>query len=142
MPSIIERIIKFPIILAVIGVLIFGFFCVDMFHHPSISMDGRNMADTILIKSEQTCCGGTMSQHMQSWTNTFLTTSQDLRNNFTLWALGLLVALVFTRSRFSFASTDQLLLSSKLYLRQRPNLFIFNPLRLAFAKGILHPKLY
>jgi hypothetical protein len=142
MPSIIQRVIKFPAVFLTITALVFGFMCVDMFHTTSTTMEGMVMTPEVSIKSEQTCCGGTMSQHIQSWTNTFLTTSQDLRNNLALLALGLLIVLFFGRSRFSFDSTNQMLLSSRLYLRQRPNLIIFNPLRLAFARGILHPKLY
>jgi len=142
MPSIIQRVIKFPAVFLTITALVFGFMCVGMFHETSTVMEGMAMTSEVSIKSEQTCCGGTMSEHVQSWTSTFLTTSQNLRNDLALLALGLLLVLVFARSRSSFASTDQLLISSKLYLRQRPNLFIFNPLRLAFARGILHPKLY
>jgi len=142
MPLIIQRIIKFPAVFLTITALVFGFMCVGMFHTTSTTMEGMAITPEVSLKSKQTCCGGTMSEHVQSWTSTFLTTSQNLRNDLALLALGPLLVLVFARSRFSFASTDQLLISSKLYLRQRPNLIIFNPLRLAFARGILHPKLY
>lgn len=138
----VRKLIKFPVIFIVISALLFGFFCVSMFDKSSMEMEVMNMPGMVSIKAEHECCGDTMSQHIQSWTNTFLTTSQDLRNNFALWALGLLVALVFTRSRFSFASIDQMPFSDRLYLQQYPNLIIFNPLKLAFARGILHPKLY
>lgn len=142
MPSIIERTIKFPVIFLTIMALVFGFFCVGMFDKTSAAMEGAHGKTMLSIEAEETCCGGTMSQHMQSWTNTFLTTPNNLRDGLSLFTLIFLVSLVFARSRFSFASIDQLLLSSELYLRQRPNLFIFNPLRLAFARGILNPKLY
>ena len=141
-PLKIQNIIKFPIVFLTIATLVLGFFCVGMFDETSTAMEGTHDKTVISLKSDHACCGGTMSQHMQSWTNTFLTTPNNLRDSLALFALIFIVALVFVRSQFSFSSTDQLLLSSKLYLRQRPNLFIFNPLKLAFAKGILHPKLY
>lgn len=136
------RIIKPLVIFATLAALVLGFFCVGMFDETSTAMEGTHDKTVVSIEANQTCCGGTMSQHMQSWTNTLLTTPNSLRDSLALFALIFLVSLVFVRSQVSFSSTDHLLLSSKLYLRQRPNLFIFNPLRLAFAKGILHPKLY
>ncbi len=136
------RIMKLLIMFSTIGALILGFFCVGMFHKTSMKMDGMDPSAMVSIKGEQTCCGGSMSQHIQSWTNTFLTIPQDLRNNFTLLALGLLLALVFVRSLFSYTATDQRLLVDNLHLRQRPSLLAFNPLKLAFARGILNPKLY
>lgn len=136
------RIIKPLVIFVTLAALVLGFFCVGMFDKTSVAMERAHSKTAMSIEAKESCCGDTMSQHMQSWTNTFLTTPNNLRDSLALLALIFLVSFVFVGSRFSFASIDQLLLSSKLYLRQRLNLFIFNPLRLAFAKGILHPKLY
>ena len=134
--------IKTPLVALTVLSLIFGFFCVGMFQKTAMAVQGSGMTDMVSVGGEQTCCGGTMSQHMQSWTNTFLATPHDLRNSTALLALALLVTLIFIQSLFRRTNLDAPLLSSKLYLRQNPNLFIFNPLRLALARGILHPKLY
>ena len=135
-------IIKLPVVFLTILALVFGFFCMGMFHKKPMVMEGMDMTAMVSVGGEQTCCGGTMSQHIQSWTNTFLTVPQDLRNNFALLALGFLLTLVFIRSLFPYSITDQKLLTGTLYLRQRPSSLAFNPLKLAFARGILHPKLY
>lgn len=136
------RLLKFPLFSTILFGLIFGFLCVGMFHKTSMTMESMDPSAMLSVKGEQTCCGGNMSQHIQSWTNTFLTIPQDLRNNLALLALGFLLALVFIKSLFSYTTTDQRLLVDRLYLRQRPNLLVFNPLKLAFSRGILHPKLY
>ncbi len=137
----IKKIIKPSLVFIAIAALILGFFCVGMFQKTSTIVQGAGMTD-MSVGGEQTCCGGSMSQHMQSWTNTFLATPNDLRSNSALLVLSLLAALIFIHSIFKRTRPDSPLLSINLYLRQQPNLFAFDPLKLAFAKGILHPKLY
>ena len=134
--------IKIPIILSVISALLFGFLCVGMFHKASVAMERMDVSGITAVAGEQTCCGGTMSQHMQSWTNTFLMTPNDLRNNFALLALVFLAALLFIRALFPYTPIDQGILTGNLYLRERSRFLAFDPLKLAFAQGILHPKLY
>ena len=137
-----KNIIKLPIIIVTTIAIVFGFFCVDMFRHSPMEMDNINILEVASINSEQTCCGGTISQHIQSWTNTFLITPSHLRDNFALLILILLAVLVFLKSPLPYTLTDQKLIVSKLYLHKRFNFIIFNPLELAFSKGILNPKIY
>lgn len=137
-----QNIIKIPIVVAIFTALLFGSFCFGLFHKTSMAIEETVMTDMVSINTQQICCGGSMSQHIKSWTSTFLVTPHDFRNNLALLALTLFMALVLMRSLFSPAATNSQLLSSPLYLRQKSNLFIFNPLKLAFARGILNTKVY
>lgn len=113
-----------------------------MFDETSAAMQGTHDKTAISIEAKEECCGGTMSEHIQSWTNTFLTTPNNLRDSLVLFALIFLGALVFRKSLFPHTFRSLQLLAGKLYLRQRPELSVFSPLKLAFARGVLHPKLY
>ncbi len=136
------RIIKPVVIFATLATLVFGFFCVGMFNKTSMAMENMNMAGITAVQGEQTCCGGSMSQHMQSWTNTFLSIPREGRDLLTLFALGLFLVFVAVRSIFAQKTSGDLTFSYKQYLRHHPNLFAFQPLRLAFARGILNPKVF
>jgi hypothetical protein len=133
--------IKLPVILLTIAALVFGFFCVDMFQKAPMVMHGTGMTDMVSIGGEQTCCGGGMSQNMQSWTNTFLATPHDLWGSLS-FILAFLLTIIFTRSLFKRTNLDVPLLSSKLYLQQNPYFFVLDPLKQALADGILNTKLY
>lgn len=141
-PLKIQNIIKFPLVLLTITALVFGFFCMGMFHKSGVAMENMNVAGITAVEGEQTCCGGSMSQHMQSWTNTFLSIPREARDVLTLFALGLLLAFVAIRTLFAQKSSNDLTFSYKQYLRHHPNLFAQQPLRLAFARGILNTKVY
>ena len=141
----IQKVIKFPVSLLIIWALLFGFVCIGMFHESSMDMDTMTPNPTLIsITGEQSCCGTTMSQHIQSWKNTFLAVPQGFRDALTLLALGLALALAY--SWFSFRDRYPLLDPDigglRLYVRQNPDITLFNHLKLAFARGILNPKLY
>lgn len=139
-----QKLIRLPVVLLTMWTLLFGFLCAGMFHEKSMHMDMSSDQTMLSITSEGSCCGTTMSQHIQSWKNTFLAVPQGVRDALTLLALGL--ALVFAHSWLSFR--DRHLLYDpdvgglRLYVQQNPDIAIFNHLKLAFARGILNPKLY
>ncbi len=134
--------LKITIILTVMLSLLFGFFCIGMFQKTSMTLESMDMFGRTAVTSEQTCCGGSLSQHIQSWTNTFLTTPNDLRNNFTFLTLVFLASLIFLRALFPYIHIDKRILTDYLYLLKKPSFFVFDPLKQAFSRGILHPKLY
>ena len=140
----IQKLIRLPIVLLTTWTLLFGFFCVGMFHEKSMSMDISSAQAMLSVQSEESCCGTTMSQHIESWGSIPLALPQGSRDSLVLFALGL--ALVFAYSWISFRdrypSFDSDAIGLRLYVQQNPDIPIFNPLRLAFARGILHPKLY
>lgn len=107
-------------------------------------MDGVNTSTIVPSTNEEGCCGGVMTrlQHIQSWLNTFLAIPEYLRSNFMPEMLRILLALAFIKSLFSNTKAVLKLLTFKSYRRLSPDLFIFDSLQPAFAKGILNTKLY
>lgn len=145
MSSTFQKLISLPIVFLTIWGLLFGFLCVGMLHNSSMKMNTMTTNSTLTaITAEESCCGTTMSQHIQSWKNTFLAVPQGFRDALTLLALGL--ALAFAYSWFSFRDRYPLLDPDigglRLYVRQNPDVILFNHLKLAFARGILNPKIY
>lgn len=141
-----QKVIKFPVFLLTVWALLFGFICVGMFHEPSIGMDTMNSNPTLTaIASQESCCGTNVSQHIQSWKNTFLAVPQGVRDALTLLALGLTLILGYSWvSLWNRRPSIELDIGRlRLYIRrQNPELILFNHLKLAFARGILNPKIY
>lgn len=140
----IQKLIILPVVLLTTWALLFGFFCVGMFHEKSMYMDIPSAQAMLSAQSEESCCGTTMSQHIESWRSTFLAVPQAVRDTLTLLALGL--ALVFAYSwisfRYRYPTLDPDIGGLRLYVQQNPDIAIFNHLKIAFARGILNPKLY
>lgn len=140
----IQKLIKLLILLLTIGALIFGFFCVGMFNKPTTHMVMMGNAQSISMPSEQSCCGSSISHHFDTWKNIALAVPDKVRDNLVLLALGLALILggnwLSVRHRNFLPNLD--ILRLRLYVRQNPNLLLFNHLKLAFARGILNPKVY
>lgn len=139
----VQKIINFPVILATVLTLLFGSFCVGLLHSTSSTINSDKSAITSKI-SEESCCGGTMtiSHHIYSWINTFLTTPEYLRSNSILTILGFLLSILFIK--YLFSNTQKLLKSliTELFYKLCSIFFIFDSLQFAFARGILNTKLY
>ncbi len=140
----IQKLIILPVVLLTTWTLLFGFLCVGMFYEKSMHMGISNTQTVSSMTSEESCCGTTMSQHIESWRSTLLALPQGFRDSLTLFALGL--ALVFAYSLISFRdrypSFDSDAEGLRLYVQQNPDIAIFNQLKIAFARGILNPELY
>lgn len=136
----IQKSIKLPIILLTIGALVFGFFCLGIFTKTSMQMPAMNGA-SISTSKESSCCSSSISHHFDISKST-LALPQSLRDSLLWLALGLVLVLGFSRLPFQNFSTNPKLLSYRLYERQNPDLPLFNHLKLAFARGILNPKIY
>ena len=144
MLSNVQKSIRLPVVLLTMWTLLFGFLCVGMFHEKSVHMDISGTQAMLSMASEESCCGTTMSQHIESWKSTFLIAPQAVRDSLALLAFGLALVLVY--SWFSFQDRYPTLNPDigglRLYVQQNPEIAIFNHLKLAFARGILNPKLY
>lgn len=88
-------------------------------------------------------CAMNIMEHIAHW-QSMLTAPAPQKA--LVFALLLLLVAVFTT--ITIFKRNLLLLSGhytihwRLYIRQNPNLFLFNHLRIAFARGILNPKIY
>ena len=140
----IKKIIKIPIILSTVLVLAFGFFCVGMFSKSATHMTILENTESISMASDEECCGSSISHHFDTWKNITLAVSDKVRDSLMLLALGLALILggswLSLRHRYPLLNID--ILGLKLYIRQNPDLLLFNHLKLAFARGILNPKPY
>ena len=96
------------------------------------------------MASEQQCCGTSISHHFNTWKNITLAVPDKVRDSLMLLALGLSLILggswLSLRHRYPLPNLD--ILRLRLYIRQNPDLLLFNHLKLAFARGILNPKIY
>lgn len=94
------------------------------------------MVGCMFMSGPDAMCPMTISEHINKWRDTFLAT---VSNN-VLLVFGLaLVAVVVIKT---FSSGIQISLSYFYYRRDHPNISLFLPLRYAFARGILHPRIY
>ncbi|SRR5581483_10264548 len=138
----IQKFIKIPVTLITIGILLFGFVCLGLFS-KTMNMSSMDMGMTS-SPHEQPCCNLGTAHHMDSWKNIILVAPDKMRDVFKLLAFGL--ALVFgcrwlsLRYRPHLPDPDTVRL--RLYLKENPGLLLFSHLKLAFARGILNPKIY
>jgi|SRR3989344_2926836 len=139
-----QNLIKFPIVLLTIGALVLGFFCVGMFSKLATHMTMLGDPQSLSMTSGQECCGSSISHHFDTWKNITLAVPDKARDSFMLLALGLALILggswLSLQHRYPLLNLD--ILRLKLYIRQNPGLLLFNHLKLAFARGILNPKIY
>ena len=137
--------IKFPIILATLGVLTFGFVCTGMASHTSMHDTAMNYVGvTISGADQQECCNTSISKNIDTWKNIVLTVPDKMRDVLSLLVFGLAFVLgygwlsLWNRRPLRDPDVERL----HLYIRQNPDLIFFNHLKLAYARGILNPKIY
>ena len=140
----IQKLLKFPIALITIGALVLGFFCFGMFSKSETHMTMLGNTQSISMASEQQCCGTSISHHTNTWKNITLAVPDKVRDTLMMLALGFALILggswLSLRHRYPLPNLD--ILRLRLYIIQNPDLSLFNYLKLAFARGILNPKLY
>lgn len=141
MSPVIFKATKLLVILTTIQVLLFGFFCVDMFYKTSVDAHTTN-ALTISEQVLSECCNTLLPGHLDTWKNTFLSITQDLGGSLLMLAISFIVAVAFSRKPPAIKLLDAGYMRYRSYLKQHPNSKTFSSLRLAFSKGILNPKLY
>ena len=139
-----QNLIRLLVVLITIGALVLGFFCVGMFIKSATHMTMLEDTQLISMASEQECCGASISHHFDTWKNITLAVPDKVRDSLMLLALGLTLILggswLSLRHRYLLPNLD--ILRFKLYIKQNPDLLLFNHLKLAFARGILNPKIY
>ena len=132
---------KLPLILIILGVLIFGFACAGMTKH--VFMHNTDMSSvTMSSANNQECCNTGISKHAGSLKDALLVVPREMRDGLLLLILGLIATLGLGLFRFREPFSDHHLPPYRLYERDNPDLALFNYLKLAFARGILNPKIY
>jgi hypothetical protein len=127
--------------LALVSFLSVAFFGISQTVMGMEKQSDGNMSGC-LFSGKAEICTMTFSEHVGHWQAMFTTTAPQKVLSFVL----LILAVVFVA--VAILKRNLLLLSSyhatrwRLYIKQNPNLSLFNPLREAFSSGILHPKIF
>lgn len=138
----IYKLIKLPIIFTTLGVLAFGFACTGMLNRQSMHAQADMNVTAVMPVDNQECCNTSISKHIESWKSTFLVLPREIKDGLLLLLIGLVTALAFVGLRFKHDPDNRERLSYRFYIRDDPELALFNQLKLAFARGILNPKIY
>lgn len=124
--------------------LIVGFLCISFIHTTPAHADMGSMhTHTSHEASLKDCCDTGVSDHMELWKSTLVSIPQGFQDLLVLIVLAVTTSFVFTDF---FATprldTNILFYRYRQYAREHPDILTYNLLRLAFARGILHPKTY
>lgn len=138
-----QKILRFSGTLITSGILTFGFVCMGMLSKIPMNMSIADR-DSMPLLHEQPCCNVGISHTIDLWKNIVLGAPDKTRDILMLFALGLTLAfgysLFLLRYRPHLPDPDTVRV--RLYMRENPNLLLFDHLKLAFARGILNPKIY
>ncbi len=135
--------LKLSVVLITLAVLSLGFACTGMIGHASMHTTANSIGvATVMPADNQECCNTSISKHIASWKSTFLVLPREVKDGMLLLLLGLVSAFAFMGLRFWHDPDDRQRLSYRFYTRDNPELALFNQLKLAFARGILNPKIY
>lgn len=132
---------RFLIALGLTAFIAVSFFGISLTMGMEKTADG-SMGGCLFTGMEE-ICEMNFTQHLTQWQSMFTTTAPQKALAF---ALLLLLAVVFVT--VGIFKRNLLLLFSyyatrwRLYIRDNPNLSLFNHLREAFSQGILNPKIY
>ena len=124
--------------------LIVGFLCISFIHlSPVHAGMGSHVSHKVSSATLNACCDVGVSNHMELWKSTLVGIPQSFQGFLALIVIGVAAAFVF--SDFFVIpkrNLNLLTLRYKQYAREHPNIGIYDQLKLAFARGILHPKTY
>ena len=96
-----------------------------------------HMGNCPLMNGLSSICKMNVFEHLASWQSLFVSLAPNILNlSLALFSL----ALIFVAFIFSDESPQNIRLESSSLPREQVSLF--NPLRIAFARGILHSKIY
>ena len=129
-----------------LGLILIAFLSVTFFGMSQAMMGMEKRSDGTMsgcMFSGTAICKMTFSEHLASWQGMFTATNPQKVIALTLLALlaVMFVAVIILKKNlfllFSYYATRW-----RLFRKQNPHLSLFNPLREAFSKGILNPKIY
>ena len=136
-----KKFARFLLGLALIAFLSIAFFGASQTMGMDQQSDGT-MGGCLFTGMEE-ICEMTFTEHLSQWQSMFTTTAPQKALAFALLFLLTVVFVavaIFKRNLlllFSYYTTRW-----RLYIRHNPELSLFNPLKEAFSRGILNPKIY
>lgn len=143
MPFRILQFTKLPVTLITIGILIFGFVCTGMFSKSPMDMSGMDMG-VMSSEHDGSCCSLGTAHHINSMREVVLISPDRTKDVLALLALGLALLLGYGLSHIwnRRPPTECDVGRLHFYIKSRPEIALFNHLKLAFARGILNPKIH
>jgi hypothetical protein len=138
-----KNILNFLLILGISAFLVVGIFGMSLASDMKMKSDGT--MGGCLFDGQAEICPMTIAEHLSRWQSMFAAIPTKADFLITLFAL---ISAVGSLLLFSLRRRWLLLVFSRLsdrwrfYLKQNPNISLFNPLREAFSQGILNPKIY
>lgn len=135
-----KKLTKVSLVVGLLMAMIFGYFCINTFTHHRMGIEVVSNTSSIM-QSVESCCSSTFSKY-----------SESLRSNFNLpsraddYLLVLIISIVLASAvnlyLRSITYTNNGFPLRKLFLRQNPDIFAFNSLKLAFSNRIINPKVF
>lgn len=126
--------------------VVVGFICFSFIQalptHAAMDMS-TVPSHAVHAKSVSNCCEADATNHMELWKSTFEATPQSLQQFLDLVAIAIFATFTF-KNFFSTARLDINFLYTQFrqYVRAHPDIQTYNALRLALARGNLHPKTF
>ena len=138
----IAKLIKLSVLALTISMLLFGFLCAGMFSGASMNA-AMDMGVTSSWYNQQ-CCSLGVGHNVDSWKNIILIIPNKMRSILDLLALGsaLIIGCALVSLRNRQLSSNLGIGRLRIYLREHPNIALFNHLKLALARGVLNPKVF
>jgi len=104
--------------------------------------DGTMGGCLFTMGTEAKICPMTTLEHISSWQELFTATfsQSEMLASLILLLFAFAVVVIFKRTRL--LSFGHHITFWRLYIKHSPHLSFFSPLREAFSRGILHPKIY
>lgn len=133
-----KKLTKISLITAILTAMIFGYFCINIFTHHQMELVIKNNVSSI-VRSAESCCSTTFSKYSESLRSNF---NFPPRINDYLLAFVASLALVFVVNSYFRDIINNGSLLHRLFLRQNPDILIFNSLKLAFSNGIINSKTF
>lgn len=121
-----------------------GFLCMSLLPLFAVSHAdmGHASQNTTYQLSILNCCKNVSNDHSESWKSMFGGSIQNIKNLAILFAVAL-VAFTFSDFFKPPRLTDKIFVQRfRQYAREHPETRLYNPLNLAFARGIIHPKTF
>lgn len=124
--------------------LIVGFLCISFIHAtPAHAEMGSAHTAHAINPSLNACCDAGVSDHMELWKSTLVGIPQGFQDLLVLIVLAVATSFAFA----GFLAIPRLDINILFYrytqyAREHPDILAYSHLRLAFARGILHPKTF
>lgn len=106
-------------------------------------MESGGMMGDCPFTGQMGLCTMNFSTHIEIWQNLLTVLPQNIvLLNMLILAAIFVAVIVFWQKNNLFKFSERVVFRWKLYVKQHPQVYLFNSLREEFSQGILNPKIY